>query len=93
MANVEIITFTKIKEIIGKKKFYFETNSIEELLESFFEKYGDVLKEEILDSNGNLKKHYRILVNGRNINILDGFQTKLNDGDMVALIPAIAGGN
>ena len=93
MANVEIITFTKIKEIIGKKKFYYEANSIEDLLNSFFEKYGEILKDEILDNDGKIKKHYRIIVNGRNINILDGFRTKLNDGDMVALMPAIAGGN
>jgi MoaD family protein len=93
MANIEVITFTRIKEIIGRKKFFYEADSIDDLLNRFFNEYGESLKEEILDEDGKLKKHYRIVVNGRNINILEGFQTKLNDGDIIALMPAIAGGN
>ncbi|MHA1648787.1 MAG: MoaD/ThiS family protein [Candidatus Helarchaeota archaeon] len=33
-----------------------------------------------------------MLVNGRNINFLDGRNTKLKDGDVVAISPPIAGG-
>lgn len=93
MANIEIITFTKIKEIIGKKKFFYEASSVEDLLDKMFEEFGEILKTEILDINGDVKKHYRIIVNGRNINLLEGFKTILKEGDMVALMPAIAGGN
>jgi len=93
MANIEIITFTKIKEIIGKKKFFYEASSVENLLNKMFEEFGEILKNEILDINGEVKKHYRIIVNGRNINLLEGFKTILNEGDMVAFMPAIAGGS
>ncbi len=93
MANIEIITFTKIKEIIGKKKFSYEASSVGNLLNKMFEEFGEILKTEILDINGDVKKHYRIIVNGRNINLLEGFKTILNEGDMVAFMPTIAGGN
>lgn len=33
-----------------------------------------------------------ILVNGRNIDTLDGLDTKLREGDVVSLIPPFAGG-
>lgn len=93
MTNIEIITFTKIKEIIGKKKFFYEAASVENLLDKMFEEFGEILRTEILDINGEVKKHYRIIVNGRNINLLEGFKTILKEGDMVAFMPAIAGGN
>ncbi|MCE7738677.1 MAG: MoaD/ThiS family protein [Candidatus Heimdallarchaeota archaeon] len=93
MANIEIITFTKIKEIIGKKKFFYEASSVENLLYKMFEEFGEILKTELLDIHGEVKEHYRIIVNGRNINLLEGFKTILNEGDMIAFMPAIAGGN
>ena len=93
MTNIEIITFTKIKEIIGKKKFFYKASSVENLLDKLFEEFGEILRTEILDINGEVKKHYRIIVNGRNINLLEGLKTVLNEGDMVAFMPAIAGGN
>jgi molybdopterin synthase sulfur carrier subunit len=33
-----------------------------------------------------------ILVNGREISVLDGLETKLNDGDEVVLVPFVHGG-
>jgi len=93
MTNIVIVTFTKIKVIIGKKKFFYEASSVENLLDKMFEEFGEILRTEILDINGEVKKHYRIIVNGRNINLLEGFKTILKEGDMVAFMPAIAGGN
>ncbi|TET80990.1 MAG: MoaD family protein, partial [Candidatus Heimdallarchaeota archaeon] len=68
-------------------------SSVENLLDKMFEEFGEILRTEILDINGEVKKHYRIIVNGRNINLLEGFKTILKEGDMVAFMPAIAGGN
>ncbi len=56
------------------------------------EEYGEELKDELFDELGKIRSFYRIIVNGRNINLLDGFQTKLKDDDMFVLMPAIAGG-
>jgi molybdopterin synthase sulfur carrier subunit len=33
-----------------------------------------------------------IIVNGREISVLDGFETKLKDGDQVVFIPIVHGG-
>ncbi len=92
MASVRVLTFSNIKHIIGEKLFSMETNSIENLLEQLIDKYGTALKQELYDEEGKFRKIYRILVNGRNIHILNGFQTELKEGDMVVIMPAIAGG-
>ena len=48
--------------------------------------------EQILDSDGSLKKGCTALVNGRNIQTLDGYSTRLHDGDEVTFTVLISGG-
>ena len=45
-------------------------------------------KHELDDTNANSL----ILVNGREISVLDGYETKLNDGDEIVFIPVVHGG-
>ncbi len=92
MASVRVLTFSNIKQIIGEKLFSMEANSIEDLLEQLIDKHGTPLKQELFDEEGKFRKIYRVLVNGRNIHILNGFQTELKEEDMVVIMPAIAGG-
>ncbi|MHA1348100.1 MAG: ubiquitin-like small modifier protein 1 [Candidatus Heimdallarchaeaceae archaeon] len=92
MSIIQVITFANIKKIIGKKQFTMEAGSVEDLLDKLFAEYGEELRDELFDDLGKIKPIYRIIVNGRNINLLDGFQTKLKDDDMLVLMPAIAGG-
>jgi len=49
-------------------------------------------RRELCDDNGSLRRFINVYVNGREIRSLDGQNTLLNDGDEVAIIPAIAGG-
>ena len=92
MCRIKLITFTGIKQIIGEKQIDFSAKSVEDLINKLVEKFGITFSNELFDEEGKIKKIYRIVVNGRNINILDGFLTKLKDDDMVAIMPAIAGG-
>jgi len=92
MCRIKLITFTGIKQIIGEKQIDFSAKSVEDLINKLVEKFGTAFSNELFDDEGKIKKIYRIVVNGRNINILDGYQTKLKDDDMVAIMPAIAGG-
>ncbi len=92
MSVINVIAFANIKKIIGKKQFTMEAESVEDLLDKLLEEYGKELKDELFDELGKIKSIYRIIVNGRNINLLDGFHTKLEDEDMFVIMPAIAGG-
>ncbi len=66
--------------------------TIEDLINKLKKDYDPAFSTELFNEEGKIKKVYRIVVNGRNINLLDGFQTKLKDEDMVVIMPAIAGG-
>ncbi|MGC8542443.1 MAG: MoaD/ThiS family protein [Vulcanisaeta sp.] len=41
----------------------------------------------LLIKNGKLSENYVVIVNGRDIDWLDGLSTKLNDGDKVLIAP------
>jgi len=92
MSKIKLITFTGIKQIVGAKQIDFSADTIEDLINKLVMKYGETYSRELFNKEGKIKKIYRIVVNGKNINLLDGFQTKLDDDDMVAIMPAIAGG-
>lgn len=46
----------------------------------------------ILTPEGQLRPYVNVFVGDRNVRQLDGLDTRLKDGDIVAIIPAVAGG-
>src|SRR5919108_1971731 len=51
------------------------------------------LRGLVRNERGDLHRHVNIYVNNRAIDDLSGLQTKLEDGDEVSIIPALAGGD
>ena len=51
-----------------------------------------VLGERIFDDDGNLEGYINVFVNGRSIRFLEGVNTSLNEGDVLAIFPPVAGG-
>ena len=50
------------------------------------------LGEHILDDGGNLEAYINVFVNGRSMRFLDGLNTSLGEGDVLAIFPPVAGG-
>ncbi|MHA1302490.1 MAG: ubiquitin-like small modifier protein 1 [Candidatus Heimdallarchaeaceae archaeon] len=92
MSKITVLVFSTIKQIIGKKQLEMKAETVEDLLGQLFRKYGEGLESELTDNTGQLKKVYRVIINGRNVNLLNGLETKLKEGDLVAIVPAVAGG-
>ncbi|MHA1686056.1 MAG: MoaD family protein [Candidatus Heimdallarchaeaceae archaeon] len=83
--------YAKLRQI-AQKELFVDVKTVEELLKLLIEEYGTELKNELLLEDGTLASYYKILVNGRNINVLAKEHTKLKPGDFVVIIPAIGGG-
>lgn len=68
-----------------------EASTVKEALIKLIEEYKG-LKDHILDSEGKVRNFVNVFVNEENVRNLDGEDTKLKEGDVVTIVPAIAGG-
>ena len=93
--KVEVKFFTSLREITGKKVDEIQlqnTITVDELLTLLSEKYGKNFREYIYNKKGDVQGFLSFLVNGKNINIMQGFDTKLQENDIVAILPPVGGG-
>jgi molybdopterin synthase sulfur carrier subunit len=93
--KVEVRFFTSLREITGKKAEEIQLQSVitvEEMLNLLSEKHGEKFREYVYGKEGKVQNFLSFLVNGRNINVLQGFGTELKPGDIIAIIPPVGGG-
>ena len=93
--KVEVKFFTSLREITGKKVDQIQlqnTITVNELVKMLSEKYGKKFREYIYDKDGLTQEFLSFLVNGKNINKMQGFDTKLEDQDVIAILPPVGGG-
>jgi len=76
----------------GNAVFEASATSVNELLLALsFANAG--IKKHLFDDVGELRSFIRVYVGDEDINELEGGNTKIDDGDEVIIIPAIAGGS
>ena len=49
-------------------------------------------QERLLDNSGQLHRFVNVFVNDEDVRFLDGLDTAVQDGETIAIIPAVAGG-
>ena len=75
----------------NQTEFHVSATSVNELVTEVVEHYPTV-KFHLMDSDGNLRKHFNVFVNGTHIRDLNGMETPLRDDDKVILMASAAGG-
>jgi adenylyltransferase/sulfurtransferase len=86
--------FANFREAAGRDKAQVEgAADVGSLIEKLVKLCGEKLAREIyLPNSKELVETVHILVNGKVINILNGLDTPLKDGDVVAIFPPVSGG-
>jgi MoaD family protein len=70
-----------------------KTVTVDTVLRKLAKKYGKSFFEYVYDhKTGEVKGFLQFLVNGRSASTLDGLNTKLAKGDVLAIIPPVGGG-
>jgi sulfur-carrier protein len=75
----------------GKVEVTANGATVKEAIADLVQNYP-TLKSKLFDEKGSIRQHINIFVNDEDIRYLDEMDTKLTDGVLLALIPAVAGG-
>jgi molybdopterin converting factor small subunit len=51
------------------------------------------IQAHLFDGAGGVRRHINLFVNANNVRDLDGLQTRLQEGDLLRILPSITGGN
>lgn len=90
--------FTTLREITGKREETLafkksEKATLNNVLDKLAKQYGKSFVDYIYDhKTGKIKGYLQFLVNGRSISESDSLDTRLADGDVLAIIPPVGGG-
>lgn len=91
---MKVKIFATLRQIVGAKEIELGLeagDTVGSVLARIVADYP-ALGERILDDEGNLEAFINVFVNGRSIRFLDGPNTGLNEDDVLAIFPPVAGG-
>jgi molybdopterin synthase sulfur carrier subunit len=87
--------YATLRQIVGKKTLEFDFKAsitIRQLLDLVIKEYP-MMKQELLNEEGNLFSHVRVIVNGRDSTFLEGGQDALiSETDIINIFPPVGGG-
>jgi MoaD family protein len=90
--SITVYIPTPFRRLAGNQVYVrTEGNTVAEVLDNLADEYP-TLRHMIFDESEEVPAHINIYVNNQEIRTLRGKETPLEDGDEMAVIPAIAGG-
>jgi len=75
----------------NQAEFFVPAATVKEVVDQVIEQYPSI-KFHLVDSEGTLRKHFNVFVNGIHIRDLNGMNTPLHEEDKVILMASAAGG-
>jgi molybdopterin synthase sulfur carrier subunit len=96
--QVSVRFFTSLREIVNKKEETLEfpegeKATVDTVLKTLRQRYGERFVEYVHDrETGEVRGFLQFLVNGKSASTLNGLQTELKDGDVLAILPPVGGG-
>ena len=93
--EVEVKYYAMLREASGRKREVFELpeeSSVGDLMGLIVDGYGDPFRRYVYDSEMRVRDYLSFMLNGISVSSLEGFDTVLGDGDVLAILPPIGGG-
>ncbi len=88
---IQVNVTATLRNLVGAKSVEASGRTVAELLDNLDAKYPG-FKSQISDQNGSLHRFVNIYLNDEDIRYLSALNTQLADGDIVSILPALAGG-
>ena len=96
--EVKVRFFTSLREIVNKREQTLTFNAGEKVtvdlvLKTLSQKIGAPFTEYVYNGKtGQPKNFLQFLVNGTSTSTLNGLETELKEGDVLAILPPVGGG-
>lgn len=91
--QIELRFFANFREPVGQKVLEWEYDGgavpVGDVLHDLVDEYPEL---DFFEEDGELREFLNIMKNGRDVNLIDGLETPLEDGDKLSLFPPVAGG-
>ena len=88
--RVKVRLFHELRTNVGQSELELEASTLNELIQTLIQRYS-TLKELLFDSQGKLHGYMFFYINNA-VQDPPSLSRKLNDGDLVLLVPSAAGG-
>jgi MoaD family protein len=90
--SVEIRVTSVLQRVVGAKTIQSDGSTVGELLEDMNTRYPG-FKEQITQDDGSLHRFVNIYINDEDIRFLQSLDTPVKEGDVLSILPALAGGS
>ena len=89
--SVEVRVTSVLQRVTGAKSVPGEGKTVGELIEHMNSTYPG-FREQITTEDGNLHRFINIYLNDEDIRFLQALETPVKEGDVLSILPALAGG-
>jgi molybdopterin synthase sulfur carrier subunit len=89
--SVEVRVTSVLQRVVGAKTVQIDGETVGEVLEGVNSQYPG-FKEQITMEDGSLHRFVNIYINDEDIRYLQSLDTPVKEGDVVSILPALAGG-
>lgn len=93
--RIHIKLFSFLRELVNRKEDILEVDDkldVGDLVPLLKERYGQKFCDYVISKDGGFQHYIKVMVNGRDIEFLEGLKTPLKDGDILQIIPPVRGG-
>ncbi|WP_338067478.1 ubiquitin-like small modifier protein 1 [Methanohalophilus halophilus] len=91
MAAKKVRLFANVREKAGTSEIEVNGDTVSEILDEIIAKYPN-LEELIFEDGKKLRGYINILINGENIQHIEGTDSTITEKDEVAIFPPVSGG-
>lgn len=88
--------FTVLRELAqkGGETLEFDVGfvTVKDVLEELVRRHGKEFKDYLYDEKRRVREHLQLLVNGKSVSLSEELETRLREGDEVAIVPPVGGG-
>jgi MoaD family protein len=90
--SVEVKVTSVLQRVVGAKSVEGDGKTVGELLSNLDGKYPG-FKGQITQADGSLHRFVNIYINDEDIRFLQSLETPVKEGDVLSILPALAGGD